>query len=416
MRALSCKSSFAGTLVCVLCGVIPPAANAQNVRDSAGIRIIENARPAWSTSDALRLSAAPTLIIGTRPDPSYELSRVAGAARLSDGRISVADGGSLELRFFDSAGTFLNSVGGRGDGPGEFREIDRFTRMPGDTLVVVGGRGIVSFFTGRGQFVSRITAVPPPSRTELGIKVVVEIMSGQSFVVATLPDQSRRRSTPRWIDSVQLVLLNRDLSQRKDLGPFPIMQMVMDESTPRPPWFGATAVFASDGIRLFLGYGGEYSIHVYSFDGKLQQVIRRRWTPVRVTRADIDAYVTEWSKRWIRSTGAQAEREKQDLRDDPYASEVPAFSQFLIDRTGRLWVREAHLADAPFAGNLATSPLVPSVWSVFDRTGRWLGDVTMPARFMPTDIGADYVLGIARDSDGVETVVQFRMGTAAQLR
>jgi hypothetical protein len=394
----------------------PPAAFAQNARDSAGIRIVENARPAWSTADALRLSITPTLVIGTRPELSYELSRVAGTARLSDGRISIADGGSHELRFFDSAGTFLNSVGGRGGGPGEFTGMDRFARLPGDTLVVVAGRGIISFFTGRGEFVTRITAVAPPTRPPVGIKVVVEIMSGQSFVVATLPDQSRRRSVPRWIDSVQLVLLNRDLAQGKDLGAFPAMQMVMDGSSPRPPWFGPTAAFASDGTRLFLGYGGEYSIRVYSFDGKLEQVIRRRWTPVRVTRGDIDAYVTEWSKRWIRSTGAQAEREKADLRDDPYAAEVPAFSQFLIDRTGRLWVREAHLGDAPFAGNLATSPLVPSVWSVFDRTGRWLGDVTMPSRFMPTDIGADYVLGIARDGDGVETVVQFRLGTAAQLR
>ena len=63
-----------------------------------------------------------------------------------------------------------------------------------------------------------------------------------------------------------------------------------------------------------------------------------------------------------------------------------------------------------------TTPLVPSVWSVFDNTGRWLGDVTMPARFMPHDIGRDYILGVARDSDGVETIVEYRLGRAAQNR
>jgi hypothetical protein len=416
MHALTYKLVVVGAIMCIVHGEIAPATYAQHVRDSAGIRIIENARPAWSTADALRLSATPMLVIGTRPDPSHELSRVAGAARLSDGRISVADGGSLELRFFDSAGTFLNSVGRRGEGPGEFTAMDRFTRLAGDTLAVIAGRGIVSFFTGRGQFIARFNTVPGLTRETVTIKVLVAIMGGHSFVIASQPLESRRRSSPRWIDSVELVLLNRDLTQRKDFGPFPGMEMVMDPTGPRPPWFGATAAFASDDTRLFLGYGGEYSIHVHAFDGKLQQLIRRRWTPVRVARTDIDAYVTEWSKRWIRSTGAQAEREKRDLRDDPYAAEVPAFSQFLIDRTGRLWVREAHLADAAYAGNLATLPLVPSVWSVFERTGQWLGDVTMPERFMPTDIGTNYVLGIARDSDGVETIVQFRLGTAAQLR
>ena len=135
-----------------------------------------------------------------------------------------------------------------------------------------------------------------------------------------------------------------------------------------------------------------------------------------VSQRDIDTYVTEWAKRWIRVTGPEAERQRQDLRDDPYAAEVPAFSQLLADRTGRLWVRQAHLADAPRAGNLNTSPLVPSVWSVFDPNGRWLGDISMPAFFQPMDIGQDYVLGVARDEDGIETVVLYRMGSTAQLR
>jgi hypothetical protein len=46
---------------------------------------------------------------------------------------------------------------------------------------------------------------------------------------------------------------------------------------------------------------------------------------------------------------------------------------------------------------------------VFDRDGAWLGDVTLPAHFQPYDIGADYVLGVARDDDGVQTVVQYAL-------
>ena len=132
-----------------------------------------------------------------------------------------------------------------------------------------------------------------------------------------------------------------------------------------------------------------------------------------MTKSDIDSYVVEWGKRWIKSTGAAAEAERVDLRNDPYAALVPAYSQLLPDATGRLWVREAHLADAPGAGQLNTTPLVPSIWSVFDPAGRWLGDVTMPARFLPRDIGADYVLGTALDADNVETVVMYRLAPRA---
>jgi len=382
--------------------------HARQTRDSAGITIVENTRPLWSATEALRLAGTPSLVIGTRPEPPYELSRVAGAVQLSDGRIVIADGGSLELRFFDSTGTFIRSVGRRGEAPGEFSAMESLARLPGDTLAVVSRFTSISFFSGQGAFVHRQGLAAIPRDVTLGIPIAAAVLQGRAFVRGVMT-QSRTARGARWIDSIPLVLVGSDSVQ---LGNFPSMLMVPDDIGPRPPWFGPTAEFASDGTTFYVGYGGVYSIRVYSLDGRLQRVIRRQWTPVRVTQRDIDAYVTEWAKRWIRATGPDAERQRQDLRDDPYATEVPAFSQLIADRAGRLWVREAHLADAPRAGNLSTSPLVPSAWSVFDARGRWLGDVAMPAFFQPMDIGQDYVLGVARDADGVETVVRYSLGTA----
>ena len=43
-------------------------------------------------------------------------------------------------------------------------------------------------------------------------------------------------------------------------------------------------------------------------------------------------------------------------------------------------------------------------YQVFDTTGQWLGAVTMPERFRPTDIGPDYVLGICQDEDDIEYI------------
>jgi hypothetical protein len=101
---------------------------AQTVRDSAGIRIVENRQPSAGPEGGRRLAPAPALVIGTRTGEMYELSGVAGAARLSGGTIVVADGGSRQLRFFDSTGAFIRAVGGPGDGPGEFRELLTFAR------------------------------------------------------------------------------------------------------------------------------------------------------------------------------------------------------------------------------------------------------------------------------------------------
>ena len=401
----------------VLLAVTPRLTAAQTTRDSAGIRIVENGRPVWSAQDAPRLATSVTLVIGDRPEPDYLLSRVAGAARLSDGRIVVADGASLQLRFFDSGGEFINSVGGRGDGPGEFRQLHALGMLAGDTIFALSLLpGTVTFFDGSGEYLRRVSASRHPSDLRDRMKMILAVFGDQSVVVGPLPMPSHGPRRSRWVDSIPLTIIGRDTTTQVRLGTFPSMLMVMDEDAPRPPWFGPTAVLAAEGSSLFVGYSAEYSIRVFSSNGSLERVIRRRWTPTRVTRADIDEFVTEWGKRWITATGPEAERQKRDLRNDPYASEVPAYSQFVVDRAGRLWVREAHLADASGAGQLTTSPLVPSVWSVFDSGGRWLGDITMPARFRPTDIGPHYILGIALDSDGVETVVQYPYGTGARFR
>jgi hypothetical protein len=114
------------------------------VRDSVGIAVVD--APDLSAVDTLawRVDVGNALTIGvTDGEDPYLFSAIAGVARLSDGRIVVADRGTDEVRFFDSTGAFLHAVGGRGDGPGEYRSIAILRRVASDSIVVVdrdGGR------------------------------------------------------------------------------------------------------------------------------------------------------------------------------------------------------------------------------------------------------------------------------------
>ncbi len=396
--------------------VAPGAAAAQATHDSAGVRIVENERPGWTTAQALRLADRPALVIGTQNGEPYQLSRVLGAVRLLDGRVVVADGGSLQLRIFDSTGAFLSAKGGRGAGPGEFQEAPRLVLSAGDVVVALEGVYNVSYFSPDLTFLRRLSANAPPIALPTGFRQVLAAFADGVRVVASVGRPAVHAADARWIHVTPVFVVNAENKVVAPLGALPYMDLVTSEGTPRPPWFGATAVVANDDRFFYFGYGGEYAIRVYSSDGALRRIIRRRWSPAKVTRADIDAYVEEWSRRWIKTTGARAEAQRKDLRDDPYASTVPAFSQFLVDGGGRLWVREAHVADAPVAGQLNTWPLAATRWSVFDADGRWLGDVDMPARFQPTDIGQDYVLGVARNADDVPTVALYRLLQGAPAR
>jgi len=414
VRSLRRERLFATATIVTLaattaCGGAETPQQSVVTRDSAGITIVQNDRPTWTTTEALHLAPSPSLVIGNRPEPAYALSRVGGAAQLADGRIVVADGGSLQLRFFDSTGIILDSVGGRGHGPGEFTSLRDLSVLLGDTLAVRSGSWTVSFFDGRGRFLRRVEAFDPAKGMASGIKIIYAVLGDQALVIGPPPSPTPPGMVTRWVDSVPLTILRRDADAPAPLGTFPVMAMAREGTQPGPPWFGAIGVFVGGDSTLYAGYGDEYAIRELTPDGTVRRIIRRRWTPVRVTQHDIDTYAAEWVKHWGRGSSAAVEKQRRDLLDDAYAEEVPAFSQLIADRTSRLWVREPHLADAPGSGGLNSLPLVPSVWSVFDAQGRWLGDVTMPARFSPTDIGADYVLGVAVDADGVETVVRYAL-------
>lgn len=70
---------------------------------------------------------------GTGPDV---LGLVSAAAVDTDGNVYILDGGAEEVLVFDAAGEFLYRVGGKGEGPDEFQNVQDLVRLPDGRLVV----------------------------------------------------------------------------------------------------------------------------------------------------------------------------------------------------------------------------------------------------------------------------------------
>lgn len=125
------------------------------VRDSAGVTVVENTAPRWGEDAGWSLSERPSTSIGVlEGDPEDQLFRVRGAVRLEDGRLVVANAGTGEVRFYSPDGRFIHSAGREGEGPGEFGAMGPLYRLGPDSLLVWDNAGLrMSVFDTAGAFV-----------------------------------------------------------------------------------------------------------------------------------------------------------------------------------------------------------------------------------------------------------------------
>jgi hypothetical protein len=380
------------------CGAGERAADAGVViRDSAGITIVENTRAAWSGGEAWRLSAEPLVRIGVLDGPEeYQFFQAFSALRLGDGRIVVANRGSSELRFYDAGGRFLFAAGRAGEGPGEFRDLQRVWALPGDSLLALDFMPArLSVFDGSGAFARSFSIRSPDGRQAL----IQGPFDDGTLFVTTAPIWDAPDATPGSVrTAVPYLRFDREGALLDTIGQFPSgeayrrleAQRVILTGLP----FGRTPVREVAGDRLHFGAATTYEIDTYSPDGRLIRRIRLDREPRPVSSADVAAFRAhrlEWAER----SGTRASMERF-LAEMPYPETMPPYSRLLVDAQENLWVRE-------YQPEWETG----STWRVFDAGGRYLGAEVMPDKLEPYQIGRDFVLGRALDDLDVESIVLY---------
>ena len=91
----------------------------------------------WSAVRRALLDATPVTSVGTLDGTGPDLlGSVAAAAGDAEGNVYILDGVAEEVLVFDAMGDFLTRVGGKGDGPEEFRNVRDIVRFPDGRLVV----------------------------------------------------------------------------------------------------------------------------------------------------------------------------------------------------------------------------------------------------------------------------------------
>src|SRR5690606_33033195 len=140
-----------------------------------------------------------------------------------------------------------------------------------------------------------------------------------------------------------------------------------------------------------------YEILHLDASGAVRRITRRRAEPVSVSPDDIEAFRARRLEGMSNMPAQFQSMAEKQLEDAVFPAVMPPYSAVRFDAADRLWVQEAsHVGE-------------PSRWAVYDRDGALIAEFQLPERFRPTDIGEDYLLGIARDEMDLERVQLFRL-------
>ena len=364
------------------------------VRDSAEIRIVENANPPEGSRLPWRIGPEPTVSIGVlEGEEPYMLHRVIDAIRLSDGRIAVANKGTEEVRVFDAHGVHLVTFGGRGEGPGDFRSLWRVKSWPGDSILawqLVNRR--FSIFDSNGNY-------------------------GRSFVLQSDENASSRRSLPLVAtrgdgtivsivegdaDSTGVEIVDGEGRLLVSLGAYPDEDMITARGsrgyTERmPAAYSRELVTSLWGDLVVASPNHRYEIRAFGADGALARIVRREHALRIPTEADKQFYLDrEIALRDAPDVPAGLlEEMRRVFGSVPVAETFPAFSTILADDAGYLWVREYD-----FPGEERPAPL----WTVFDPEGHVLGFMETSNDLRIHHIGEDYVVVGVQDELGVQSI------------
>lgn len=406
-------ATFAG---CVFGDEPSPESRSAAERDSAAIRIVESSAPAWDADAGWRLAPTPEVVIGASSNPlegrdEIPLYRVQGARFLPDGGIVVANAGTSEVMVFDATGTPVSRFGGQGEGPGELGSIVG-VRVCGGDSIAVHSRLTVHLFDRDGTFARRtrfqLGGQPAPVQ---GVSAnCARALVQQRIRVPAADRQGFTEDVFAWVDS-----FSEAVDTVTATGLLEVWTRTFQGGA-RPwviPWGTSGRTHATRNDRFVVGNGRVPEFRRYDSSGGLQLIVRWSGQPPPVSARDRQRYSERRMEflAWAPAGEPETRMLFPALDEHPEVpTHKPLFDRLVLDDRGGIWARALPEESFGLFDSRLPGPMVfTESWTVFDPTGVWLGDLTLPDRFELHDVDGDRLLGVARDALDTETVQIFRI-------
>ena len=360
-------------------------------------------------SGSLRLTPELILVETVMPKDTY-FESVADMVFDQEGNLYVLDYKAVNIKKFDSSGRFIELIGRKGQGPGEFNTPLLLT-IAGERLFVwdASTRKIMAFSLD-GKYVKSIEI--PRSRTE------THMVFPAPRKMRTLPNgdiviQVEKRYYGEEVipQDCSLEIYTNDLKHKKTI----YSQAVWREKIMRiggyidiPMPFSPLVYWdvAPDG-KIIIGFSNEYKLGIYDIDQGKVTTFSHTHNPVKVTNQDKKAFFN--AQKYIMSVGSGnqvADMPDRLKKHVEFPDFKPAFFKILVDSKGNILVF-SHSSEKKSLENT-------QYCDVFDAEGKFLKRIQISADTLLTDkhktiLKNNFLWTTLEDEDGLIKVVKYRL-------
>jgi len=343
----------------------------------------------WATFDTV-----PVLALGgAEVEGPTQFGNVQDVLVTDTGDIWVVDHQAAEIRVFDESGTHLRTLGGRGDGPGEFAQV----ALAGETddgrvLAVDRVRRRYTWYDLDGDTVD---AGPIPADDGAGVPLVQGVLADGTMIGQSTRILTMEEAEPGLlIDESSVVVRWEPLDGPPDtLGVAPTASWVIDDDGRMQSIPFTANPGIEPGSSLWLTNGIYPELQRITPDGR-REVWRIEREPRRLDAATRADYL-EIADNVPEARGATM---REMLRSDAVPEFVPHWRELVAAADGHLW---AMRWEQLFGQG-------PTVYDVFAPDGVYLGRVEAPEGLRIQSIDADLVTGSWQDELGVPHVLRYR--------
>jgi hypothetical protein len=290
------------------------------------------------------------------------------------GKMHILDEQAGNIKVFDHDGSFVKTIGRKGQGPGEFgMPISLFFSQQNQIIVNDMGQRKIQYFDKDGNYLKEFSIAD--KFLFFGPMVT---STGDLVVTYTIPQEKPLTVLQKLNPEFEPILTFASLPMDTP----PVIDIFVARSLTSLRW----AVTYNDEIVWADIKNPEYELRFFDTDGNLKRIITREYDPVSLTIED--------SKRLIDETFGNNPTDQWDIR---FPDNYPPFSGFSFDDQGRLFVKR-YEKEAHKEGGL---------YDIFDSEGKYTAQVRLAMNPMIWKKGHMYT--IEDDAEGFKAVKRYKV-------